>query len=185
MTYWRGLAFAEYDSMYSAINRCNRAFAAPLDTASWLANGQHKVNGTISLSAVPFLGVGTTPPITLTRTTDVTGSEEAEFDGEEFEEGGAPVAARVYQNYPNPFNPSTTLCFALRAQSLVTITVYDVLGREVATLLRDEGLDEGEQSVEFTAAQLASGMYPYRIDATDVADGSIHTIETRKMLLMK
>lgn len=185
MTYWRGRPFAEYDSMHSAIYRINRAFAAPLDTIAWMAGGQLVLNGMISVASVPFLQAGTAPPVVLRRTTDATEPDEPEFDEEEFEENGTPVAAKLLQNYPNPFNPSTTISFVLRAQSLVTITVYDMLGRAVATILQDEDLDEGEQSLEFTAQGLATGVYLYRIDARDIVDETVRSVETRKMILLK
>lgn len=68
------------------------------------------------------------------------------------------------QNYPNPFNPSTTIEFQLPVQSYVLLQVYDVLGREVATLV-DEPRSQGVHRVEFHASGLASGMYFYRLQA--------------------
>jgi hypothetical protein len=81
------------------------------------------------------------------------------------------------QNYPNPFNPSTTISFGIPVREKVQILVYDVLGREVSTLVNEEK-PAGEHSVSFDAAGLASGMYYYRIRAGEFS-------ETRKMLLIK
>ena len=53
------------------------------------------------------------------------------------------------QNYPNPFNPITTIEFNLGQPSTVTLKVYDIIGREVATLFENEALDEGEQEIDF------------------------------------
>jgi|GEM_PF-3254459 len=94
-----------------------------------------------------------------------------------------PKSFLLEQNYPNPFNPSTALSFQLSAISEVDLKVYDVLGREVATLLNSEQLDEGEHEVQFDASKLSSGVYFYRISVTQ--DGILRNTETRKMLLMK
>ncbi|MCJ7554712.1 MAG: T9SS type A sorting domain-containing protein, partial [Ignavibacteriaceae bacterium] len=81
------------------------------------------------------------------------------------------------QNYPNPFNPSTTINFALPQTSNVVLKVYDVLGREVATLLNGEKA-AGNYEVNFDASQFASGMYIYTLQA-----GNFST--SKKMMLMK
>jgi hypothetical protein len=81
------------------------------------------------------------------------------------------------QNYPNPFNPSTSIAFSLEEAGLVNITVYDVTGRLVATLVN--GVHEaGSHSVEFNAAGLPSGIYMYRMVAGDFS-------AVQKMVLMK
>ena len=66
------------------------------------------------------------------------------------------------QNYPNPFNPSTSIDFSVPQRGLVTLKVYDLLGREVATLV-DEELQAGNYKQNFDASKLASGVYIYRI----------------------
>ena len=81
------------------------------------------------------------------------------------------------QNYPNPFNPSTTIKYELPKSSLVTLTVYDLLGREVSVLV-NERRDAGVHETKFDGAGLASGVYFYRLTA-----GSF--VQTRKLLLMK
>ena len=75
-----------------------------------------------------------------------------------------PVRFELMQNYPNPFNPSTTIQFFIPEHSRVTLTVYDLLGRKVATLV-DEHLQAGEYSHIFDANHLASGVYIYRLQA--------------------
>jgi hypothetical protein len=82
------------------------------------------------------------------------------------------------QNYPNPFNPTTNIRFALQNQQEVTLKVYDMTGRLVATLLNGEQLGAGPYSVTFDAQRLASGIYFYRIITPS-------QIITRKMTLMK
>ena len=68
----------------------------------------------------------------------------------------------LYQNYPNPFNPSTAIEFRVPSYGFVSLKVYDVLGREVATLV-DERLNPGTYTVTFDGSGLASGMYFYRL----------------------
>ncbi|MCZ7603620.1 MAG: T9SS type A sorting domain-containing protein [Melioribacteraceae bacterium] len=83
----------------------------------------------------------------------------------------------LQQNYPNPFNPSTTIKYSVPQLSDVSVKVYDVLGKEVATLV-DAQQAQGVYEVNFNAANLASGMYIYTIQA-----GSFTS--SKKMLLMK
>ena len=81
------------------------------------------------------------------------------------------------QNYPNPFNPSTTINYSIPNASRVTLTVYDVTGRQVATLV-DEVKEAGKYSHNFNASGLASGVYYYKVVAGKFT-------ESRKMLLVK
>jgi hypothetical protein len=71
--------------------------------------------------------------------------------------------AQLLQNYPNPFNPATNFSFVLRYSSIVTLKIYDVLGREVAILLQNEKRSEGKYTVPFDASQLSSGTYFSRL----------------------
>ncbi|HZW40460.1 MAG TPA: T9SS type A sorting domain-containing protein [Ignavibacteriaceae bacterium] len=81
------------------------------------------------------------------------------------------------QNYPNPFNPSTKIKYTLPKQGLVTIKVYDVLGKEIKTLLHEEK-PSGEYEVDFDGSRLSSGIYFYQIQAGEF-------LNTKKMILMK
>ncbi|MBI5020536.1 MAG: T9SS type A sorting domain-containing protein, partial [Ignavibacteriales bacterium] len=92
-------------------------------------------------------------------------------------ESEIPKAVALEQNYPNPFNPVTTIRYQLPVNSRVTLKVFDVLGREVATLA-DEVEEAGYKSVTFNASILSSGVYYYRLSA-----GSY--IETKKLLLLR
>ena len=88
-----------------------------------------------------------------------------------------PANFELAQNYPNPFNPSTTISFTMNETATASLKVYDLAGREVATLV--EGLTAiGEHSVTFDAASLSTGVYFYTLET---AAGS----ETRKMVLVK
>ncbi len=80
---------------------------------------------------------------------------------------GAPAVPRsfkVFQNYPNPFNPTTKIVFVLPNRALTTVKVYDVLGREVNTLLQ-ENLEAGRHEITWNARQLSSGVYFYRVES--------------------
>jgi subtilisin family serine protease len=92
-------------------------------------------------------------------------------------EGARPQTYLLEQNYPNPFNPTTTIVYQLPVASDVSLKVYDVLGREVATLLRGRQ-NAGRYQVQFNAERLSSGLYFYQLQA-----GSF--TQTRKMMLIK
>ncbi len=81
------------------------------------------------------------------------------------------------QNYPNPFNPTTSISYQLKANSFVSLKVFDLLGREIKTLV-NEIKPAGIYTAEFDASALSSGIYMYRINA-----GSF--VQTRKMTVMK
>ncbi len=81
------------------------------------------------------------------------------------------------QNYPNPFNPSTTIDYQIPKASNVTIKVYDLLGKEVATLVNEEKA-AGTYTVNFNADNLSSGLYIYQIKSGNF-------IQTKKMTLLK
>lgn len=91
--------------------------------------------------------------------------------------GTRPERYALDQNYPNPFNPTTIIQYQLPEDGHVVLKVYDVLGREVATLV-NEAKEAGYYKVEYRASQLASGVYFYRLDA-----GSFTSV--KKLLLLK
>ncbi|MEP1304991.1 MAG: T9SS type A sorting domain-containing protein [Balneola sp.] len=93
------------------------------------------------------------------------------------EEFGTPEDFALEQNYPNPFNPSTNIKFSLPQTSDVTLTIYNMLGQKVNTLVSTK-LNAGIHTYSFDASNLSSGMYIYRIEA-----GSFSSI--KKMLLIK
>jgi photosystem II stability/assembly factor-like uncharacterized protein len=88
-----------------------------------------------------------------------------------------PAFSVLEQNYPNPFNPSTTIKYQLPMTNFVTLKVYDILGREVETLV-NERQSAGTHSVTFNAGGLSSGVYFYRIIA-----GSF--VQTKKLMVIK
>jgi hypothetical protein len=102
-----------------------------------------------------------------------TGTDNNEFSPD----NTIPQEYELHYNFPNPFNPSTTISFTLPARSFVSLKVYDVLGREVITLV-NEMLPAGYYSRQWNAANMSSGIYFFRIEA-----GIYHN--TRKLLLLK
>ncbi|HEX2788660.1 MAG TPA: T9SS type A sorting domain-containing protein [Ignavibacteria bacterium] len=82
------------------------------------------------------------------------------------------------QNFPNPFNPSTSIRFALPNASNVVLKIYDISGKEVATLINNQVVSAGLNEVTFNAKNLASGIYFYSITAGNFKD-------TKKMMLIK
>lgn len=88
-----------------------------------------------------------------------------------------PEAFVLLQNYPNPFNPSTNINYSIPQSGLVSLKVYDALGREVATLINEEKT-AGTYNLQFNATNLSSGIYFYKLQT-----GSF--VDTKKMILIK
>jgi hypothetical protein len=111
---------------------------------------------------------------------DVLGIDDvqlAKSNGEPSTAQNGPRDFDLAQNYPNPFNPSTTIRYGLPGPSMVTLTVYNALGQQVAVL--QDGMQEpGYHEMKFDGTGLASGFYLYRLTAGDF-------VQTRKMLLVR
>jgi len=82
-----------------------------------------------------------------------------------------------YQNYPNPFNPVSHLEFGISDLGFVSLKVYDVLGREIKTLV-NEIKPAGTYKIEFDGSNFASGVYFYKLEAGDF-------VQTKRMVLVK
>jgi len=98
------------------------------------------------------------------------------------DEGSIPSSYSLSQNYPNPFNPTTQIKFGIPQDSRVTLKVYDVLGREIRTLMSDD-LRAGYHTIEWDGrnnfgGKVSSGMYIYRIVAGKF-------VKTLKMMMLK
>lgn len=94
------------------------------------------------------------------------------------DEKTSPNAFRLEQNYPNPFNPTTNISFNLANAADVNLTVYNLLGQKVATLIDGKTMTSGSHSVGFNASALSSGVYLYRLEA-----GSF--VSNKRMTLIK
>lgn len=88
-----------------------------------------------------------------------------------------PATALLMQNYPNPFNPSTTISFSIPSSSFVTLKVFDVLGKELATVI-SEAMSAGNYSRQWNAASIPGGVYFYRLQA------GLFT-QTKKLILLR
>ncbi len=88
-----------------------------------------------------------------------------------------PADFALAQNFPNPFNPSTTIRFEIPSPGFVTLKVFDVLGREIATLIQDR-MAAGEYSVPWDAASCASGVYYYKLETANA-------VLVKKMILLR
>ena len=89
-----------------------------------------------------------------------------------------PSRFMLHQNFPNPFNPSTTIAFDMPESAAVTLSVYNVLGQRVATLVDNKVVPAGRQQVAFDASGLPSGVYLYVLGTRD-------RNEARTMVLLK
>jgi len=92
-------------------------------------------------------------------------------------EPGVPSRLALLQNYPNPFNPATEISYDIPRATLVRLSVYNLLGEEVARLV-DEEQRAGKYTASLNATALPSGVYLYRLTAGGVS-------EVKKMVLMK
>ncbi|MDP4195647.1 MAG: T9SS type A sorting domain-containing protein, partial [Bacteroidota bacterium] len=104
--------------------------------------------------------------ISSTSTTDVNANSNA-----------APKDYELAQNYPNPFNPSTSIKYSIPQNSMVSLKVYDILGKEVASLVNEQK-SAGSYEVNFNANSLSAGMYIYELKAGNFT-------QTKKMMLIK
>jgi hypothetical protein len=88
-----------------------------------------------------------------------------------------PIGYSLSQNYPNPFNPSTVISFSLPSKSFISLKVFDLIGREVATIVSEE-MSAGSYSRTLNAEGLPSGVYFYRLQAGPFT-------ETKKLVLLR
>ena len=107
-------------------------------------------------------------------------AKKNEWMGTDIDDNNPEVPSRISlnQNYPNPFNPSTKISFSLPSSQKVTLKVYDMLGREVATLVNGQTISAGSHTVNFDAVNLSSGVYIYQLTGSNVS-------LTRRMTLIK
>jgi Secretion system C-terminal sorting domain len=96
---------------------------------------------------------------------------------------GVPNQFELYHNFPNPFNPSTTISYQLPTDSKVSLKIYDVLGREVATLLDNQTKPAGYYEQQWNASHYASGMYVYRLFWMDQSGKT--SMATKSMVMVK
>ena len=95
-----------------------------------------------------------------------------------------PKSFALYQNYPNPFNPNTKIKFELPKSAFAKVVVYDLLGKDIKTLVNEQ-LNAGVYSVDFNGANLASGIYLYKLEVRQAGSSTVDFSETKKMVLIK
>jgi flagellar hook assembly protein FlgD len=106
------------------------------------------------------------------------GAYESEYTATKIENTlKVPTKFSLSQNYPNPFNPSTTIEFSLPKSEYVELKVYNILGKEVSTLVSNK-LNQGNHTYTFDGKNLASGIYYYQLVAENYR-------EVKKMILLK
>ncbi len=195
MTDWTSVPQSFLDSCYNALRLINRACVGPLDTLNSLVfppdtGSFYKDKNLIVVGVAPLPSylISTlarpTTMVPLNLGTEATELSDPDFSNPEGIEE-VPVALKLYQNYPNPFNPTTTINFHLTAAAQVNLTVYNVLGQEVATILNNEELPDGLQSLSFDAGRLSSGVYFYIVTGQDLESGAAIPRSVGKMLLLK
>ena len=105
------------------------------------------------------------------------GGENDMISGVDVEDSQLPESVVLYQNFPNPFNPTTTISYDIRQSGMVRLHIYDLLGRQVATLVNGF-MPAASHQVQFDASQLASGTYIYRLE-------SANQVIVKTMVLLK
>jgi len=159
-----------YSKFDTSISRINRAFDGSYIAVTF---NPFVLAGTHAVEEIPFLHPNPAAAPVMRR-----GSKYSILDQ-------MPELFTLRQNYPNPFNPSTTINFNLAEPGIVTLKVFNLLGQEIATLLDREELEDGEQSVEFNASNLTSGIYFYKIFAQGAGESKMQLQATKRMMLVK
>ncbi|MCB9066625.1 MAG: tandem-95 repeat protein [Calditrichae bacterium] len=170
-------AISDVDDSLSAMNITWQAFPDTL-AFSWLADsGWLQVGAKQTNASVTAELVVTVSDAAGASVSDTIGVRIIGVMGIGDDDGNMPQQFVVYQNYPNPFNPQTTIRFGIPVAEKVKISVYNILGQQVAVLLNEQ-MPAGYHTVQFDARQIASGMYFYLVQTEK--NRSVH-----KMMLIK
>jgi hypothetical protein len=176
-------SYAEFYS--NSVNGVNGSFGLVLP--NMLSNGIRRIEqrsltaGTLVASAADADGIWPSGASTINPS---GGTTEIVLHGKDIHETGVqgtgtmPLEFGLMQNYPNPFNPSTEIIYALKSGGKVSLSVYDLLGREVAILVNNERKTAGEYVVSFNAANFPSGVYFYKLQTESYT-------ETKRMVFIK
>ncbi len=166
-----------------AINQSDNDGNGRRATVQWAAVLRDSVYNTPKyLGTVKFLANNKLQFIPRNNMTGVT--DLIPYDGSDYTRTGIenasiiiPKTFNLGQNYPNPINPATTISFTLPLRSFVSLKIFDLLGREMATIVSEE-MSAGNYTKQWNTNNLASGIYFYRLQAGSYA-------ETKKLILMK
>ena len=106
------------------------------------------------------------------------GSDKSAYFNETTPGEDIPNIFVLSQNFPNPFNPTTTISFSLPSTSMVSLTIFDILGRKIATIVDNEIMAAGNYSKQWNALEFSSGIYFYRLQAGQFS-------EIKKLILLQ
>lgn len=162
----KNIFFSTSNSVYQSKDRGN--------TFTQVSNGLVNQGFEDIISANGYLFIGTFGRGVLRSITPTTSVERLSET--------VPEKFSLMQNYPNPFNPSTTIEFSIPKTSIVSLKIYNVLGKIVSTLIENESLREGSYKIKWEASKYPSGVYFYRLTA--FSENNIIG-ESRKMILVK
>jgi hypothetical protein len=170
LTFCGDFAQDAYAKLDSNLTKINAAFAGAYKVRSF---DPFILEGTATLEQAGYLHANPGPPPAFIQVDNRSIIEEV------------PETYSLSQNYPNPFNPTTTLEFSLAEPAVVTLKVYDLLGREVASLVDGEEMEDGAQLVNFEADGLTSGIYYYRLIAKGSGENGGYFDDVKKMMLIR
>lgn len=166
----RQFAYDPSQSLIIDIQQCGAPGASGFSSSTNIFNGQQRRNTSSAGTFCPFIWGETTGVVhNAGITLSLTGIQNQNTQ--------IPSAYNLFQNYPNPFNPSTVIRYDIPEISHVKLSVYDMLGREILTLV-NELQTPGTHEVTFESASLESGVYVYQLVTEKFTD-------TRQMILLK
>lgn len=173
MTFYTRYTATEFKILEETISKINRAFEGPVDTLSF---GLKTVfTGAKSLSDVTFLMLGM-------NSSNIPLADDGLVQDEVEDEA---LYSIPIQNYPNPFNPTTVIEFELNDPALVSLKVYDMLGREISILADNKLFEAGIHRLDFDARGLSAGVYFYNLIVRGLENQEMLFRTAKKMVLSK
>lgn len=171
---YESVFFSNLNTGYVTGNSSNsgRIFKTTNAGNNWLQQSIPSIGSLYSIAFVnPNTGYAVGNSGTILKTTNGGISSVISISNE------VPDKLTLYQNYPNPFNPSTMIKFDIVKKSDVRLSIFDIAGKEVRTLI-NQSLNSGTYEYNFNSSNLPSGVYLYRLEADDA-------VETRRMIILK
>lgn len=179
---------SEPGSVHTVVSTVAGLFAASAESVYTAdqANAWINITGDLSLSGFPFIArLAVTNDHLLAGTNDgIWRASLADLVTNTAGDVAPPATYQVHQNYPNPFNPSTTVRYDVPMRSYITISVFSLLGQNVATLLEQE-VEPGRHSVTWVAEGFPSGIYLLRFSARPISQLNQPVFWERKMVLTR
>ena len=147
-------AISDYDEIYTSNTNTPKGFHALINKEILSAGSKDNLNSGSTFEEIEFKQIKINALLKGLNARDANANSSTNSN---------PLSFNLSQNYPNPFNPSTIINYELRIGNFVVLKVYDIAGREVATLVNDI-MPAGKHAVEFNAADLSSGVYFYSLN---------------------